>query len=202
VKAAAVFLVAQAFLGLAILLQFNRFTVLIGIASLGVVAIYPLMKRVTWWPQIVLGLAFSWGALMGWPAAFGELDTPAFVLYAGSICWVIGYDTIYAHQDREDDALIGVKSTARLFGARTRLALLVLYALAVLLIGLAGVAAQAGPVFVVGCVLFGAHLGWQVDRLDIDDPELCLKLFKSNRDAGLILFAALIGDAAYQSYFA
>src|SRR5580704_5668308 len=110
VKGAAVFLVLQALLGLLVLLQFNRFTVLVGLASLAVVAIYPFMKRVTYWPQIVLGLAFSWGALMGWPAAFGRLDLPALLLYAGSIAWVIGYDTIYAHQDREDDALIGIKS--------------------------------------------------------------------------------------------
>jgi 4-hydroxybenzoate polyprenyltransferase len=201
VKAAAVFLTAQALAGLLVLAQFNRFTILLGIASLAIVALYPLAKRVTWWPQIVLGLAFSWGALMGWAAVFARLDAPALLLYAGSIAWVIGYDTIYAHQDREDDALIGVKSTARLFGARTRLALMVFYALAVVLIGLAGAAAGAGPVYVIGCVFFGAHLGWQIDRLDIDDPDLCLRIFKSNRDAGLILFAALIGDAAYNVYF-
>jgi len=201
VKAAAVFLAAQALVGLLVLAQFNRFTILLGIASLAIVALYPLAKRVTWWPQIVLGLAFSWGALMGWAAVFSRLDAPALLLYAGSIAWVIGYDTIYAHQDREDDALIGVKSTARLFGARTRLALMVFYALAVVLIGLAGAAAGAGPVYVIGCVFFGAHLGWQIDRLDIDDPDLCLRIFKSNRDAGLILFAALIGDAVYKSYF-
>jgi 4-hydroxybenzoate polyprenyltransferase len=201
VKAAAVFLAVQALVGLLVLLQFNRFTILIGIASLAVVAIYPLMKRVIWWPQIVLGLAFSWGALMGFAAVFGRLDASAWLLYAGSIAWVIGYDTIYAHQDREDDALIGVKSTARLFGARTRPVLLGCYALAVLLIGLAGAAADAGPVFVLGCILFGAHLGWQVDRLDIDDPAQCLRLFKSNRDAGLILFAAMTADALYKSYF-
>ena len=200
VKAAAVFLAAQALVGLLVLLQFNRFTVLVGIASLGVVAIYPLMKRIIWWPQIVLGLAFSWGALMGWAAVFSRLDAAALLLYAGSIAWVIGYDTIYAHQDREDDALVGVKSTARLFGARTRLALVGFYTVAVLLIGLSGAAAGAGPVFVVGCIFFGAHLGWQIDRLNVDDPDLCLKLFKSNRDAGLILFAALIGDAFYQAY--
>ena len=114
------FLVAQALVGLAVLLQFNRFTIGCGIASLAIVAIYPFMKRITYWPQIVLGLAFSWGALMGWAAAFGRLDWPALVLYAGSIAWVIGYDTIYAHQDREDDALIGIKSTALLFGERTQ----------------------------------------------------------------------------------
>jgi 4-hydroxybenzoate polyprenyltransferase len=200
VKAAAVFLVAQALVGLLVLLQFNRFTILVGIASLGVVAIYPLMKRIIWWPQIILGFAFSWGALMGWAAVFSRLDAAALLLYAGSIAWVIGYDTIYAHQDREDDALVGVKSTARLFGARTRLALVGFYTDSVLLIGLSGAAAGAGPVFVVGCILFGAHLGWQIDRLDIADPDLCLRLFKSNRDAGLMLFAALVGDALYQAY--
>ena len=201
VKAAAIFLAAQALVGLLVLVQFNGFTILTGVASLTIVAVYPLAKRITWWPQIVLGLAFSWGALMGYAAVFARLDAPALLLYAGSIAWVIGYDTIYAHQDREDDALIGVKSTARLFGARTRLALICFYALAVVLIGLAGAAAGAGPVFVLGCVLFGAHLGWQIERLDIDDPDLCLRLFKSNRDAGLILFAALVGDAAYGNYF-
>ncbi len=201
VGGAAAFLVLQALIGLAVLLQFNRFAVLTGIASLAIVAVYPLMKRITWWPQIVLGLAFSWGALMGFAAVFARLDAPAYLLYAGSIAWVIGYDTIYAHQDREDDALIGVKSTARLFGARTRLALLIFYAAAVLLIGLSGAAVGAGPVFAVGLVIFGAHLGWQIQRIDIDDPDLCLRLFKSNRDAGLILFAAMIGDALYRSYF-
>jgi 4-hydroxybenzoate polyprenyltransferase len=201
VKAAAVFLVVLALVGLLVLIQFNRFTVMVGIASLAIVAIYPLMKRITWWPQVFLGLAFSWGALMGWAALFGKIDPPALLLYAGSIAWVIGYDTIYAHQDREDDVLVGVKSTARLFGTRTRLALLCFYAVAVVLIGLSGAAAGAGPVFVIGCVLFGAHLGWQIERLNIDDPDLCLRLFKSNRDAGLILFAALIGDALYAFHF-
>src|SRR5690606_8569704 len=111
--AAAAFLLLQAFVGLAVLLTFNRFVIFGGIASLAIVAVYPFMKRITWWPQVTLGLAFSWGALMGWAAAFGRLDAPALLLYAGSIAWVIGYDTIYAHQDREDDALVGVKSTAR-----------------------------------------------------------------------------------------
>src|SRR5207253_7483976 len=114
--------------GLAVLLAFNRFAVAAGIASLAIVAVYPFMKRFTYWPQIGLGLAFSWGALMGWAAAFGRLDPPAFALYAGSIAWVIGYDTIYAHQDREDDALIGIKSTALLFGERTKPALAAFYA--------------------------------------------------------------------------
>src|ERR1700742_622611 len=136
-KQALAFMVAQALIGLVVLLQFNRFAVLTGIASLLIVAIYPFMKRITWWPQIVLGLAFSWGALMGFAATFARIDAAALWLYAGSIAWVIGYDTIYAHQDAEDDALIGIKSTALLFGTRTRPALTAFYALAVVLIGTA-----------------------------------------------------------------
>jgi 4-hydroxybenzoate polyprenyltransferase len=195
VAGAALFLLLQALVGLGVLLQFNRFTVVTGLASLAVVAIYPFMKRITYWPQIVLGLAFSWGALMGWPAVFARLDPPALLLYAGSIAWVIGYDTIYAHQDREDDALIGIKSTALLFGERTKPMLAIFFALAVVLIGAAGWSAGGGIVFALGLVLFAAHLAWQTARLDIDDPALCLALFKSNRDAGLILFAALVLDA-------
>jgi 4-hydroxybenzoate polyprenyltransferase len=196
VRQAAAFLVLQALVGLAVLLQFNAFTIGTGIASLAVVAVYPFFKRFTYWPQIVLGLAFSWGALMGWPAWFGRLDAPALVLYAGAIAWVIGYDTIYAHQDREDDALIGVKSTALLFGERTKPILAAFYGAAVLLLGIAGWSAGAGPVFALGLAAFAAHLAWQVRRLDIHDPANCLLLFKSNRDAGLILFAGLIADAA------
>src|SRR5579859_7912910 len=144
VRQALAFLVAQALVGLAVLLQFNRFAVLTGIASLVIVAAYPFMKRITWWPQIVLGLAFSWGALMGFAVTFGSLGITALVLYAGSIAWVIGYDTIYAHQDTEDDALIGIKSTARLFAERTHQALVVFYALAVILIGVALALAGVG----------------------------------------------------------
>ncbi|HEV2630266.1 MAG TPA: 4-hydroxybenzoate octaprenyltransferase [Pseudolabrys sp.] len=196
-RQAAIFMVVQALLGLAVLLQFNRATILCGFASLAVVAIYPFMKRITYWPQIVLGLAFSWGALMGWPATFARLDAPALVLYAGSICWVIAYDTIYAHQDREDDLLIGIKSTALLFQERTRPMLAVFYAGAVLLIGAAGIMAGGGAIFIVGMLAFAVHLGWQVARIDIDDPAQCLTLFRSNRDAGLILFAAMLLDAAF-----
>jgi len=196
VMQATVFLLLQSLIGLAVLLSFNVFTVGLGVASLAIVAVYPFMKRITYWPQIVLGLAFSWGALMGWAAAFGRLDPPALLLYAGSIAWVIGYDTIYAHQDREDDALIGIKSTALLFGERTKLMLAAFYTLAAVLIGAAGLAAGAGPVFALGLLAFAAHLAWQIVRLDIADPELCLMLFKSDRDAGLILFAGLLADAA------
>lgn len=195
VRQAFAFLVLQALVGLAVLLQFNRFAIATGIASLLIVAIYPFMKRITWWPQIVLGLAFSWGALMGFAVVLGTLDATAFVLYAGAIAWVIGYDTIYAHQDREDDALIGIKSTALLFAENTRPALAAFYMLAVALIGLALYLAQAGAVAFVGLAAFAAHLAWQVKRLDIADSALCLRLFKSNRDAGLLLFAGLVVDA-------
>src|SRR5947209_11674179 len=144
VPQAAAFLLLQALVGLAVLLQFNRFAILTGIASLGIVAVYPFMKRITYWPQIVLGLAFSWGALMGFAVTFGRIDAVALVLYAGSIAWVIGYDTIYAHQDAEDDALIGIKSTALLFGANTRPALIAFYGLALVLIAVALALAGAG----------------------------------------------------------
>jgi 4-hydroxybenzoate polyprenyltransferase len=195
VARAAAFLVIQALIGLLVLVQFNRFAIATGIASLLIVAVYPFMKRITWWPQIVLGLAFSWGALMGFAVTQGRLDATALALYAGAIAWVIGYDTIYAHQDAEDDALIGVKSTALLFGDRTRPALVAFYGLAVLLIGTAlGLAGAGWPAW-LGLAAFAGHLGWQIRRLQIGDPALCLRIFKSNRDAGLLLFAGLLADA-------
>jgi 4-hydroxybenzoate polyprenyltransferase len=200
-RAALVFLVAQALVGLLVLLQFNSFAIATGIASLLVVAVYPFMKRVTYWPQIFLGLAFSWGALMGWAAARGRLEWPALLLYAGSIAWVIHYDTIYAHQDKEDDALVGLKSTALLFGARTKEALTLFSALAVVLIGLAGYLAHADLVFAIGLAAFAAHLAWQIVRIQVDDPDSCLAMFRANRDAGLILFAALLLDAAAKRAF-
>jgi 4-hydroxybenzoate polyprenyltransferase len=199
VRQAVVFLVVQALIGLVVLLQFNRFAVMTGIASLVIVAVYPFMKRITWWPQVVLGLAFSWGALMGFAVVQGRIDATALTLYAGSIAWVIGYDTIYAHQDADDDALIGIKSTARLFGARTRWALLVVYPLAVVLIGAALALAGAHWPAWIGLAGFAAHLGWQIRRLETSDPALCLRLFKSNRDAGLLLFAGLLVDAVLRA---
>ena len=199
VKQAAAFLVLQSLIGLAVLLQFNRFAILTGIASLVIVAVYPFMKRITWWPQIVLGLAFSWGALMGFAVMLARIDATALMLYAGSIAWVIGYDTIYAHQDAEDDALIGVKSTALLFGARTRPALLLFYAAAVILIGVALGLAGARLAAWIGLAAFALHLAWQIRRLDISDPARCLRVFKSNRDAGLLLFAGLLVDAVMRA---
>jgi 4-hydroxybenzoate polyprenyltransferase len=199
VRSAYVFLVLQALVGLVVLLQFNRFAVFTGIASLAIVAIYPFMKRITYWPQIVLGLAFSWGALMGFAATSAHLGAPALLLYAGSIAWVIGYDTIYAHQDREDDALIGVKSTALLFGQHTRLALALFYFLAVVLIAAALWAAGAGWLSFAGLAVFAACLVRQVATIDINDPALCLRLFWSNREAGFLLFAGLLLDAVHRA---
>jgi 4-hydroxybenzoate polyprenyltransferase len=195
VTQALIFLVAQALIGLAVLLQFNRFAVATGIASLVIVAVYPFMKRITWWPQVVLGLAFSWGALMGFAVILQRIELTALALYAGSISWVIGYDTIYAHQDAEDDALVGIKSTARLFGAGTHKALVMLYSLAAVLIGTALVLADARWFAWIGLAAFALHLATQIRRLDISDPALCLRIFKSNRDAGLILFTGLLIDA-------
>jgi 4-hydroxybenzoate polyprenyltransferase len=193
------FLVLLALIGLAVLLQFNAFAIALGVASLAVVSVYPLAKRVTWFPQAVLGLAFSWGALMGWAAVFARLDWPAVILYAGSILWVIGYDTIYAHQDRDDDAIIGVRSTARLFGEHTRLALALLYAGATVLIWEAALLAGAGVLLDLGVLGFALHLAWQVRTIDIANPENCLRLFRSNREAGLILFAGIVLDGFFGS---
>src|SRR5580693_225330 len=167
VPQATAFLVVQALVGLTVLLQFNRFAVATGIASLVIVAAYPFMKRITWWPQIVLGLAFSWGALMGFAVTLGRIDASALLLYAGSISWVIGYDTIYAHQDAEDDALIGIKSTALLFGERTHQALIIFYGLAVVLIGVALYLAGVRWPAWIGLVAFAANLAWQIRRLKI-----------------------------------
>ncbi|WP_298984867.1 4-hydroxybenzoate octaprenyltransferase [uncultured Roseibium sp.] len=189
------FLFLQALVGLIVLLQFNTYSIVLGIASLLPVAIYPFMKRFTNWPQLFLGLAFSWGAFMGWAAEFGSLGWAPVFLYAGGICWTIGYDTIYAHQDKEDDALVGVKSTARLFGARTKPALIVLYALATLLFATAAVMADAGPAAFIGILAGVIHLGWQIVTLDIDDGDQCLRLFRSNGTYGWILFAGFVIDA-------
>jgi len=192
---AKIFLVVQALAGFLVLIQFNTFAILLGIASLAVVAIYPFMKRVTDWPQLFLGLAFSWGALMGWAAEFGSLAWAPILLYAGGICWTIGYDTIYAHQDKEDDALVGVRSTARLFGERTKIALVGLYLSSTVLFALAAALADAGPAAFAGIGLGAVHLLWQIAVLDIDDPDQCLKLFRSNGRYGWIVFGGFVADA-------
>jgi 4-hydroxybenzoate polyprenyltransferase len=188
------FLVAQALLASAILFQFNRFTVWAGIASLVLVAIYPFMKRVTWWPQAFLGLAFSYGALLGWSSQFGSLGWPALLLYAGSILWVIGYDTIYALQDIEDDVLVGVKSTARLFGEQVRPALVVLYAGAFLLWMAAALLVGGGLVFAGLSLVGGGLLVWQVWTLDVEQPGNPKARFDSNHYVGIALSLALLAE--------
>jgi 4-hydroxybenzoate polyprenyltransferase len=189
------FLVALGLAGLAVLLQFNGFAIALGVLSLATVVVYPFMKRVTYWPQVFLGIAFNWGALLGWAAVHGRLDAPAIALYLGGILWTLAYDTIYAHQDREDDALIGLKSSALKLGAATPRWLAVFFAAALGLVALAGWLAGAGPVYHIGVAAAGAHAVWQLARLDVDDPARCLQLFRSNRDFGLLIFAAAFADS-------
>jgi 4-hydroxybenzoate polyprenyltransferase len=191
VTAAFLFLVAQSLVGLAVLLCFNPFSIVLGFASLGIVAVYPLMKRITSWPQAVLGLAFSWGALMGWAGAFGSLAWPALALYASAFCWTVGYDTIYAQQDARDDAIVGIRSTARLFGAQARLGVAIFYALTAMFAEIAILGSGGGAIAQAAWVGLCLHLAWQVSRIDGASPSTALRLFRSNRDAGLILFAGL-----------
>ena len=201
VRGAIVFMLALCLVGFAVLLSFNSFTVWLGLGVLPIVALYPFVKRFSYWPQAVLGLAFNWGALLGWASVLGRLDWPAIVLYAGAVAWTIGYDTIYAHQDREDDGLLGLKSTALRFGQATRTWLVLLYAIAWLAITAAGVMAHAGTAFLLGMVAAGAHLAWQIATLNIDDPENCLKRFRSNRDFGALVLGAILIDMALATIF-
>lgn len=194
-KAAAVFMVALSFVGLAVLLQFNRFTIVAGIASLAIVAIYPFMKRITNMPQFVLGLAFSWGGLLGWSAVFGRLDAPAYLIYAAAVAWTVGYDTIYAMQDIEDDVIAGIKSSARYFGDYGREAIALCFAITVVLAGLATWMAGGGALAFAGLVAFAGHLGWQVSRLKGASAPVALALFRSNWHAGLLLAAGFALDA-------
>ena len=200
-KAAALFMVGLSLVGLLVLLQFNRFTVIAGIASLAIVAIYPFMKRVTQMPQLVLGLAFSWGGLLGWSAVFGRIDPPALLVYAAAIFWTIGYDTIYALQDIEDDIIVGIKSSARLFGQRGREAIGVCFAMAVLLVAIATWLVDSGILAWLGVAGFAAHLGWQVSQLGQVTPVVALRLFRSNWHAGLLLAAGFAIDAASRGLF-
>jgi len=200
-RQAAAFMIALSLVGLLVLLQFNSFTIMLGIASLGIVAIYPYMKRITNMPQFVLGLAFSWGGLVGWSAVFGRLDPPAYLIYAAAIVWTIGYDTIYAMQDIEDDVIAGIKSSARYFGSWTREAVALCFALAAVLAGLATWSAGGGLIAWIGLAAFAAHLGWQVSRLNGAPPQLALRLFRSNRNAGLLLAAGFALDALVRAGF-
>lgn len=200
VREAAIWMGAQAVISALILFTFNWQAIGLGVLSLGLVAIYPFAKRFTWWPQVFLGLAFNWGALLAWTAQTGALGLPAVFLYLAGISWTLFYDTIYAHQDREDDELIGVKSTARLFGDKTDTWLRWFLVATVVLMSLAviyALAPLADPLKMslglAGAWAMGWHMNWQLGKLDIDDTQICLKLFRSNRDAGLLaaLFLAI-----------
>jgi len=186
------FLGALCLIGVLILVQFNEFTIRLGVLSLILVVIYPFMKRFTYWPQIVLGLTFNWGALMGWAAITGDLAWPAFLLYGGGIFWTLGYDTIYAHQDKEDDALIGVKSTALRLGENTPRWLVFFYGSMLTLFAGAGYLAGIGAAYYMGLIIMAGHCLWQIKSLKMEDSENCLKLFRSNHHLGFMMFLGII----------
>src|SRR5439155_22292438 len=192
VPKAVVFMLAQLAIGAAILFSLNPACWWLGIAVLGLIASYPFMKRITYWPQLFLGLNFNWGALLGWTAVTGALAWPPVLLYLGGIFWTLGYDTIYAHQDKEDDIRIGVKSSALALGERTRPWLFVFYAAALALWAAAGIGAGLGILFWVGLAGAGLQFGWQAARVDINDPTDCLAKFRSNRSVGWLLFAGIV----------
>ena len=192
VRQAWAFVAGLSLVSLAILLTMSTAAKLLGVGSLALVAAYPFMKRITWWPQAWLGLTFNWGALLGYAAATGRVGWPALLLYASGLFWTLGYDTIYAVQDMEDDALVGVKSSARRLGERAPKAVLGFYGVCVVLALAAALAGGLGPLFLPFLALYGFQLFWQASRLKLGDSPLALKLFKSNRDAGLILFVGLI----------
>ncbi|TNE57966.1 MAG: 4-hydroxybenzoate octaprenyltransferase [Alphaproteobacteria bacterium] len=187
-----VFLFAQAFVGLAVLLTLSPFAIKLGLASLVLVAIYPFMKRVTYWPQAWLGLTFNWGVLMGYAALTNTLTLTPLLVYLGAIFWTLGYDTIYAHQDKEDDAFVGVKSTALKFGESTRLWLYVFYGMTALCLFVAGMIANFGTLYFLGLGLGAVHLFRQVKGLNTKDSTACLETFKSNRDFGYVVLAAIL----------
>ena len=196
VAKAQIFLVLLLIAGFLILLQFNLFTIVLGVSSLILVAIYPFMKRLTDWPQIVLGLAFKWGALLGWSAVAGSLALPSLALYAGCVLWTIGYDTIYAHQDKEDDQRVGLRSTALRLGAATPQWLVGFYGGAIVLWGGAAAAAGARFAFFSALAVAALQLAWQAATLKVDDPANCLARFKSNQLVGWLLLAGLVADMA------
>ena len=195
-RQAAVFLAAQLAVGLAVLVQFQVFAVWVGMASLLLVFPYPLMKRITHWPQAWLGLTFNWGALLAWSAVRGEIALPAVALYAAGLFWTLGYDTIYAHQDKEDDMMVGVKSSALALGERTKLWLCGFYAVTMAGMGLAGFWAGLSWLFYPLLAVAGAQLGWQIYMVDIDHPGLCLTAFRSNRWFGWLMLGAFAAGRA------
>ncbi|USG62156.1 4-hydroxybenzoate octaprenyltransferase [Sneathiella marina] len=186
-------LALQCFVGLLILIQFNLFAIFLGAASLILVAIYPFAKRFTYWPQFFLGLAFNYGALLGWAAVTGNLGSAPIIMYVGGIAWTLGYDTIYAHQDKEDDVLIGIKSTALKFGQNTKIWLMGFYAITVLALLASGYIVGLTAPFYTFMAGAAVHLIWQIRSLDIDDGDLCLLLFKSNKFFGTLVLIGIIG---------
>ena len=193
-KMAFIFMALLSLIGLLILVQFNTFAIILGASSLLLVAVYPLMKRITYWPQFVLGLTFNWGALLGWAAVMGEISAAPLYLYAGGLFWTLGYDTIYAHQDKDDDIMIGVKSTALKLGSKTKGWLVVFYGATIALFGLAGWASNMGTIFTAGLLAMAYHFIWQIRTVDIDDGDNCLMIFKSNTQAGWLLFLGAVLD--------
>ncbi|MGF1560911.1 MAG: 4-hydroxybenzoate octaprenyltransferase [Geminicoccaceae bacterium] len=189
---AGAFFALQSLIGLVVLLSLNTSAIIIGLFSIPVIAIYPFMKRITDWPQVVLGIAFNWGALVSWAAVTGEVAWPAIWLYLAGICWTLGYDTIYAHQDKADDAIVGVRSSARALEGKTVPFLWLMYTLMIVLVMLAAWTAGLSWLVLPGLVAVAAHLIWQIRTLDIDHPDNCLARFRSNRDLGLILYTALL----------
>lgn len=194
VRQAVVFLGGQLLIGFLVLISLSPTAITLGVLSLVLVFTYPLMKRVTWWPQFFLGLAFNWGALMGWAAVRDDLAWPAVLMYAAGILWTLGYDTIYAHQDKDDDALIGVKSSARWLGERTRPALYAFYAAATLLLAASGVTAGLGVVYHLFLFPGAMQLAWQAARVVLDAPTDCLAKFKSNRLFGWLVLAGIVAS--------
>lgn len=192
VRQAVVFMVGASLVGLLVLLQLGRPAILVGLSSLILVAIYPFMKRVTYWPQMFLGLAFNWGALVSWAAATGGIGTPALILYAAGIAWTLGYDTIYAHQDKEDDVLVGVKSSALKLGSRTGPWLIAFYAATALGLCLAALAAGRTPLSLLMLLPAFAYAARLLRRVDVDDPSSCLRAFKANNGFALLVFAAFL----------
>ena len=194
---AAFFLIIQLLIGLFVLIHLNYVAICLGTVSLVLMFSYPFMKRITFWPQLWLGLTFNWGGLMGWSAVTGNIETPAVTLYAAGLFWTLGYDTIYAHQDREDDMLIGVKSSALILGERTRPAVAFFYTCTLILTAIAGLLASCGSIFLMGISLAGIHLTWQVSTLNVYDSANCLAKFRSNFWSGGLVLAAVIADCVW-----
>ncbi|MBT5187660.1 MAG: 4-hydroxybenzoate octaprenyltransferase [Kordiimonadaceae bacterium] len=192
VLGALLFLVFLCLIGLFILLQLNRFTQVVGAFSLVFIVIYPLMKRITYWPQLMLGFTFNWGALLGWASVTQTIELPAILLYIGGIFWTLGYDTIYAHQDREDDIIVGVKSTALRFGNKTHQWLSGFYCICFVFFLAAGFYSMMGIAFYLGMLIAAGHLIHQLKKLDINSRDICLELFKSNHHFGIIVFLSII----------